>query len=106
MSDTKPITSRGRINTGRVVALTVLASFGGFILWVITTDFPQPFESGTLLQGLSVIASWVICWPVVLVISTLPDTAAKILAFPALILSGLFWAGLVELLIAKYARNA
>jgi hypothetical protein len=105
MSDTKAVTVRRRINTGRVVVLSMLVSFGGFLLWAIVCDFP-PFQSETLPERLSAIASAIISWPVILAISALPEAAAKILALPALILSGLFWAVLVELLIARYARNA
>ena len=90
MSDPKPIAVWRRINTGRVVALTVLASLAGFLLWAITTDFPPLDEPGPLPQRLSLITSDVICWPVGLVILALPEAAAKMLVLAAFILSGLF----------------
>jgi hypothetical protein len=106
VSDHKPIAFWRRINKGRVVALTVLASFAGLFLWVITTDFPPLDQPGTIPQRIWLIASDVICWPVCLVISVLPDAAAKMLVLPAFILSGLFWAIPVELVVARYARKA
>ena len=104
MSDTGAASSKSQINVGRIIALTVIAAFGGFLLYAFVCDFP-PFESETLPERFCAVASAVVSWPVIVVARDVPDSTAGILALPAFVLSGLFWAALIELLVARYARR-
>jgi hypothetical protein len=86
-------------------AVTLLASLGGFVLWicVVTADLP-PFHSENLSERFLVLASAVISWPCIVVINILPSKAAEILILPAFLLSGLFWAALIEVFAVRYAK--
>ncbi len=106
MSDQKSKSLWRRMYKGRLVALTSLISYAGFVFWLSTTDVPPFDEPGTILERILLIASDVICWPVCVVILGLPEAAANILLFPAFILSGLFWAILIELVLVRKARSA
>jgi hypothetical protein len=111
MNPTDASAVKRRIDSGRMAGLTILFSFASFLLWVFVCDFPE-FQSETLQQRVWRITSTVISWPIVVVLflaSVLPGkaavTAAAVLAVPAFISSGLFWAFLVELIIARRLRN-
>ena len=105
MSDQKSKSLWRRIKKGRLGALTLLNSFAGFLFCLITIDVPSLDEPGTILDHILFITGEVICWPACLV-SGLPEAAAEILLFPAFILSGLFWAVLIELVLVRKARSA
>jgi hypothetical protein len=85
--------------------MAVIISFGSFLLWASVSDFP-PLDSESLPELVCVIASDILAWPLLVVVLVLPESAAKIFALPAIILSGLFWAALLELFIVRNARRA
>jgi hypothetical protein len=109
MTDTEAAGMRRQFDPGRTMAMGLIIAFGSFLLFVFTCDFP-PLESETFVELFCVVASNILTWPVMVLALLLPATATweaagGVLAVPAFILSGLFWAALLELLIVRRAHT-
>lgn len=104
MSITFRAKNLSRIRWDRIVVMTVFISFGAFLLFVGTADWP-PFERETVVQRLIIVLCSVISWPVFLVARIVPENTPDILALPVFILPGLFWASVVELILLWRHRH-